>query len=375
MAEGLRSIAGKILTGGTYTPPSTQLGMSAGGAVTRAEPVEFPGITNVMNTTPTTQTGSATAPVGSVNMSPGTGYTGSAPVSGGGTAPSQAALDQQTRDAIDKLYNVEIDSLNQLKSALPKQQNASLDVINNLYAQSQGKLDSAKAQGMRGVDLADSQNEFNRQQSLQGFRDSIQGGIRAFNNKLGTFGAGNSSAADILAPYAFSKMGAQGTTDINNQFNQQDQVIDNRRFDLEDEYTRQIGDLESWKNNQTSQIVSQYDALRSDILRDLNRTNAEKEIALAELNAGAVNSLAGVSQNYQQSLNALDNQFSNVGGPQVDTSGISNAGVDPLVEVSRRIDANGALGGGINRNDLGLGSSGLTFLGRGRDEQRGLTLL
>lgn len=267
-------------------------------------------------------------------LSSTTGGTG-----GGGTASQPAT----------SVFDTTVTNLNELLGALPGQQTTAETKVGNLYDTGLTNLTSARDQGLET-------NEANRSRSLRDLYSGIRGSQQAFGNQLGTFGAGSSSAADISAPFAFAKLAGQGSTDINTSFGSAANNITN-------EFTRQLSDLDVWKNNSMLDIIDKFDAIKLDIQNDIRLTEAEKAAYLAEAQSGAVSSLSQLDNDYNQ----IANQYvAGIQAPEVNAQGVS-AGV---------LDAQNYRSPGYflsNNPSYGGGSAAPSSIGTSQRERQGLT--
>lgn len=227
------------------------------------------------------------------------------------------------------VYDTTISNLNALKRALGNQQTAARTNIDELYGTSRSNLGSARDQSLRTLENVSEQNDANRVRSLRDLQQGIRGSMQGFNNQLGALGAGSSSAAD-LGGFAFSKLGAQGTTDINESFGQNATQIGLRQQDVESEFGRQLAELDTWKNNNIRNIVQEYDALRLDLQNQINLTEAEKAAAASTITQQAVNQLNQLDDAYVQTGNQLQQEYQALVQPSVNTGNLAVRDVAPL---------------------------------------------
>jgi hypothetical protein len=109
-----------------------------------------------------------------------------------------------------------------------------------------------------------------------GIDSSVRNGLTGLQRLLGMYGAGNSSATEIMAPYAAGYEGNQQRAQVNNAFG------------------RNMQDLDTNWNNTNQQFDDSFGALNTD------RTNRDRELD-AKLD-GTRASLLGQKGTYQQNM-------------------------------------------------------------------------
>lgn len=267
-----------------------------------------------------------------------------APVGGSLAAPGAA----DSRNLITQAYDTQKSGLRRILRGLDPQRENAEAKVNNTYGTSLESINSARDRGMANLEVQRGAVNASRKNSLRELSDSIRGGIQAFGNRLGTMGAGDSSANELGA-YAFSKLNAQGTTDINNQAMDSLGQIGVRTGDLESEVLRQTAELETFKTNALLDISDKYQAMRNQIINDIYSTESEKMLALADLNTSAV-----------QSLSSLDNYLGNFSLDQASAPTFTNPAANnaanfnaqqvfaPIVDAGRAVMSglSGRSGGG-----------------------------
>lgn len=229
----------------------------------------------------------------------GATYAGGNIGGGGGSSAS--------RDLIGRAYDTRIGGLRDLLDSLDPQRQSAEKQVNNLYNTGRLNIESARDRGLENLNQQSLKVENSRTRSLRDLAESLRGSQQAFSNRLGTFGAGDSSAAD-LGGFAFAKLGAQGKTDINMQTGESLGEIGVRTGDLESEVLNQLRELDTFKQNSMLSIADQFRATRQQILTDINTTQSEKLLALADLNERAVSSLS----NLDSYTNQIAQNFSRV---------------------------------------------------------------
>lgn len=293
---------------------------------------------------------------------PGTASSGS--TGGGYVAPSSPSVSDQ----IGSAYDTRIGGLRDLQKSLNPQKKNEISNINQQYGTSRDLLQDARSRGNQNLDNSELQVENNRSRSLRDLSESLRNSIQAFQNSVGVVGAGDSSASEVLGPYAFTKLGAQGRTDIN--LGTQDNLaqIGLARQDVESEYNNQLLQAQTQADTVKREIDNKYTNLFNEVKQMITSATSEKELAMAEQAASRVGQ-SYLSDISQVNTNPITSQF---GGSslnnQVDTS-FGNASYQaPNITFAKPQALSSIL-------PNGNATSGLNFISGRDDETPGLARL
>lgn len=166
-----------------------------------------------------------------------------------------------------------------------------------------------------------------------GIQDNVHGQISGLQRLLGAHGAGNSSAASILAPYAAAQYGNQQTANVNNTYGQNLASIDQNQNNYNTNYDNSVGQLGAQRDNQNNQLDQSILGTRAqltnapagaDIYNQIdnlgkNVTYTPKAVAYTDPNLAAYNySQAGKAQVSPSNgaLGASTGAFYNLLNPQ-----------------------------------------------------------
>lgn len=280
----------------------------------------------------------------------------------GGSASGGA--DSGQRNAIANAYDSRVSGLRDLLDVLQGTRQSSQRQVGNLYNTSRANIERARDRGLENLDKQQLTVENSRTRSIRDLSEALRGSQQAFQNRLGTMGAGDSSASDLGA-YAFAKLGAQGKTDINMQTQESLGQIGVRRGDLESEVVGQLAELDTWKNNNIENIADQYNQQRQQILNDISSTQSEKAIALADLNTRAVQSLSDLDAYSQSVQNAIAAPTAPAVQPGAAAQQAQNLQVNP-VRANFGLTVNPQQGGNANPQRT---APGLALQPAGRDDE------
>lgn len=219
------------------------------------------------------------------------------PINGGGTDAARQAEEARIRGIITSGFN---DYENRLKGLIPQYQQSMDTSKANLakgYESIFGGLQSAKDAGLANLATNRQQVEARKVASINDIQNNMRDVIRASQMKLGAMGAGDSSASEMMAPFAFTKLAGDQSTSVQNQANQQFFEIDKQVNDTKNMYNQLVSQSEQDKLNKTSEIEMKYDTLIKDIQERMALVPKEQASALANLAQGfASQRIAELSQ-------------------------------------------------------------------------------
>jgi hypothetical protein len=192
---------------------------------------------------------------------------------------------------------------------LGKQKGIGYSNIDNSFNAAFNRLLGEKAVATRDYGLSKNRTIEDNRNS----RDSIERGVQtqsaSLKRLLGSMGAGNSSAAEVLAPYAVAKQGNQQLGDVQTRFGRNLQSLDLAKEDTEREFSSQQGDL----NLQRSQKRNEFDAglaqQEAGILEQLSNIALQRQQAKGQNYAQARSAMG----NYSDRINALLGRVDSLG--------------------------------------------------------------
>ncbi len=127
--------------------------------------------------------------------------------------------------------------------------------------------------------------------------NQVNNGVHTQNTNLqrllGAHGAGNSSAAQILAPYAAAQQGNQQLQGLDTGFGRNNQSLDNSLSDYNTQYDNSTGDLKNQFDNGNNSLTAKADTTRASLLG--SKGQIEQYINGGGVNpyTGDINSLLG----------------------------------------------------------------------------------
>lgn len=224
---------------------------------------------------------------------------GGSTISTGPTATDKA----QYADFTNKSYDTKISGLQSVYDTLnPQEDNARLNV-NNQWQNQSNALQSQKAIGDRNLNMAEQQVGEQKVKSLADLGRQVQTMGMSYNNQLGSYGAGDSSANDMIQR-ALSGMASKNRANVMGSASQQETQIGLQRGDLQTEFDNNFKSLEDWKSSSLNDIATKFMQQRQQIQQQMAGANADRAQALAQIDRNYV----GMAM---QALGNLENQYRN----------------------------------------------------------------
>ena len=254
---------------------------------------------------------------------------------GGGTASGPTAAEKaQYADFTNKAYDTKIAGLQSVYDTLqPQEDNARLNV-NNQWQNQANTLQSQKAIGDRNLNMAADQVEAGKVKSLADLGRQIQSMGMSYNNQLGNYGAGDSSAAQLIQR-ALSGMASKNRANVMGSASQQQTQIGLQRGDLETEFGNNMKSLEDWKNSSLNDIATKFMQQRQQIQQQMAGANADRAQALAQIDNSYVNmamqALGNLENQYRSAASELVSKYQNMAAPNAQISAnLQQFAVNPI---------------------------------------------
>lgn len=287
------------------TPKFAQSGTSgAYGISSKTQPGQVRGATTDLPSATKTSTQTSTQ---SQNSSPGSGYFWDAAdgwkQSSGGTSEVDAR-ESQLRGTIDSGFSALKQGYNDLLPYFQQEGDRRVSQVGDTYNTIFGGLDQAKQAGMNKLGMAREEVGRRSANSIQDLKQNLNQVMRNTGMQLGAMGAGDTSASQVMAPYAYTKMAGQEFGGIQRQANDQFGQIDQKGVDLEQEYGQMYNQTEIEKSQQIEMIRSEVGSQIARIREMIPQVDAQRAQALA----GLEQSLLGQAQQQLMQIQAEDRQ-------------------------------------------------------------------
>lgn len=264
-----------------------------------------------LTTTLSPYKGSAPQPIAQYEATGSTNYSS-------GSA-GNVATTQQNIDLVNSLFGSKVAGLQSQLGTLDAQNQASQARIGNQYQTKLNDLQENLTVGNRNLDMSRNKVNESRARSLQDIRDKLQTQSMGYANQLGTFGAGDSSAAGLINT-ALSGMASKNRGDVQQNASDQLTTIDTQQADLKREYDRNTRDLEAWKQETLSNLATDILQKKQQIQQAISQADAEKAQQLAQYDASytqqAIQALQNLQNQYAAAATEMQNRYFNALAPQ-----------------------------------------------------------
>jgi hypothetical protein len=264
-----------------------------------------------------------TSNYGAQQTSPTT--TGGTYSGGGGYSAPAVDPNAQVRSAINSSFDTQISGLRDLLNAVPTQQSRATQQVNNYFGTNRSALESARTQGLNNLSAAETRTLNDRDVAVRRLSEMGRNSLQAFNNQLGTFGAGSSSAA-LSGADAVGKDQQRIRSDIFGQVQDNLTQIDLAEQGVESDFNIQLSQLRTWRDNSMLDIAGKYEDIQRQIKQQIAGAEPQRQLALAQLSqeiaSSAVSALQDVEGTYQSQMSGIAGAATS-GAPTVNTSSLS----------------------------------------------------
>lgn len=230
-------------------------------------------------------------------------------------------------DFINQAYNTKIAGLRSVFDTLNPQQDAATLNVNNQYQNQSNSLQGQLAIGQRNLGLAGQQVQDSKAKSLDDLKRQVQTQGMSYQNQLGAYGAGDSSANGLIQQ-ALSGMASRNRGNVLENAGQQQQGIDLQGQDLNTEFQNNLKSLDDWKSSSLNDIATKFLQQKQAIQTQMQSADADRYQALAQADASytqrAIQQLAQLEGIYKQNATDLVTQYQQIQGP--------NAQINPALQ-------------------------------------------
>ncbi len=212
----------------------------------------------------------ATSPQGSIYYN--TGHTTNTNNAGSGSSAPTSADPQPSAPSTPSVDREYENYLNTIKSTY-RNLEAQLDpwkaqsegYINEQYNLGKADIDLAKQAGLDALQRQRNLVQTNQVRNLKDLANSIGQSFNTFSNQLGVMGAGDSSAAKVMMPYALSRLEAQQRGGITRQSADAYQGIDERESQLNTAVLQETNRLNQTRMSEMAALADWFNNARFQI--------------------------------------------------------------------------------------------------------------
>lgn len=199
-----------------------------------------------------------------------------------------------------------IDSLNsqygQMESSLNPMYSQQEGAINQQYQGGLRNIDLQAQEGQRTLDGQTSTVQTNQTNNLRDLADAVRNSYQSFSNQLGAYGAGDSSASNVMLPYALSRMEAKQRGNVTQQTGQLLGDIEGRRATLNNAVMQEKNKLDMEKGNQLSQLAQWFNQAKSTLAQQKGANVIQGSQQILQ---NAINEMNNINNAYSQKQSAL----------------------------------------------------------------------
>jgi hypothetical protein len=261
--------------------------------------VNYRGIANPINQAPLNAAGANTStPPPTQDTPPQFGGGGSASGTGAGASAADLAL-----------YDAGIGSANTGLGLLDQQQNIGFGNIGSSYNSALSTLLGSKNAAQGQYDTTRTRAQQDNLDARSQIDASVGRNANALQRLLGSRGAGNSSAAQVAAPYAAALQGTQQRMGVEKDYSRNMQDLDTNYNTFNTQWGQSKDDLDQKRFQQDQALKADVATKRSTLLNSLATLNAQKTAARGGSSASALAS----AQPYLNQVNDLQGQITNLG--------------------------------------------------------------
>lgn len=224
------------------------------------------------------------------------------------------ARENQIRGNISSKANQSRSFLDDLSRQLQGYQQQDESSTRGMFDQVIGGVQSARDTGLQKLGYAREDVGQRTGSAINDLQQNLRNLMRATGMQLGAMGAGDSSASEIMAPYAFSKVGSNARAEVMNNANSQYNDINMKEQDIITTYDQEKTRLESDKISALSAIAQDYRNKFVRIQEAKNYANEAEKDALNNLEVSLLNDVSNklsAVQNYVLQRNAELDQWAN----------------------------------------------------------------
>jgi hypothetical protein len=224
--------------------------------------------------------------------------------SGGNTGPSpQDEYYNRIRSNIESGFNQYLSNLDRLAGLIPQMQQEQQGYLNQQFNSMLGQLGTEKQAAEQQIGTYRQDVQARKQAGMDEISQNLRNLMKATEMQLGAMGAGSSSAAQVIAPYALSKQGSRAQAQVIKGANDQLAELDRKMIDVQKTYDTQKSQIEQWKADKMSEIANTYNDLKFKIEQAKANAPIDKMNALNNLDQTLLQNALQMANYYEQTAN------------------------------------------------------------------------
>lgn len=231
--------------------------------------------------------------------------------SGGGAGGGSAGTAQDRADE-QAYWQDQIENANRQLARLPKQLQAGEDNIQGSYQTAYDRLVGDKATTQRDYNTKRGQTVEDNITAKGAIDTSVRNQNTALQRLLGSRGAGSSSAATILAPYAAAVQGNNQRQQVQTAYGRNIQGLDTSWGDYQNDWQDSAQDLDVQRQNQLKTLRSGIDDTKAQLLDEQGNAAVQKAQAGGASYTAARNARTPYMARINKLIDAIDKLGTNV---------------------------------------------------------------
>lgn len=239
-------------------------------------------------------------------------------------ARQEAVRRQAVYSTIDSQFGDWTNRLNTNEQRVREAEGRALGQVDQNYNFQYGQGERGYGIGNQNLQVARDRVQDNRRVTVRDLINELRTAQDAGQVQLGAYGAGDSSAVDMMA-MGYGRAATTANQDVQRQVGQQTQDIGLQQTALDAEWENTKSSLNNWKNNQLFQIGE-------SVRQQMQAINDERQTASAARQQALNQIEAGVIQNAMQAAQGVQQQFNLTVGtaPQANTVKMSSVNYTPV---------------------------------------------
>lgn len=227
-----------------------------------------------------------------------------------GYGSSVGASSAPTYDPNDlALIDQQIATTNSGLGRIGNQRGIGIENILNSYNESRNKLTGQKATAERDYNTKKTQTTQDYTNTRSGIRKQAGQQFTALQRLLGSIGAGRSSAAQVLAPFAAGRQASERFGEVQDAFGRNMQGLDTAYGDTNRRFTEEFSNLDAEKRRKENELNSGLAQNEASLVDQLAQLNLKRQ----QLLGGNLQNALSAIQPYRDRVNSLLDQIDNYG--------------------------------------------------------------
>lgn len=226
------------------------------------------------------------------------------PYGGNSASDEVRRREEETRNGIRSGYGQYKTGLEGLKTSYEGERDNSLLSAAEIYDKIFGGLTEQKTTNEEKLAAGREAVGTRTSESIKDLKDNLNTTVRGMSMQMGALGAGDTSAAKVMMPYAYTKLAGQQEGGIRKQSNDQLFQIDQEERDTNLTFSQMWKDTEVEKVKQLDDIKERYGSAIRNVQSSLASAPLEEQQALTSLNqsllAEAMTKLRTAEANIEQ---------------------------------------------------------------------------